>query len=47
MAWVGYLVTVGWFFLRPQRVPGTTATAPDPAAANAAVGTDRLPGAPS
>ena len=47
VAWVGYLVTVGWFFLRPQRVPGTTATAPDPAAANAAVGSDRLPGAPS
>jgi high-affinity iron transporter len=48
VAWVGYLVTVGWFFLRPQRVPGATATAPEPAAAGAGItGTDRLPGASS
>ena len=46
VAWVGYLVTVGWFFLRPQHVPGATATAPDPATAKATVaGSDRRPGA--
>jgi len=46
VAWVGYLVTVGWFFLRPPHVPGTTATAPDPAAAKTTVtGSDSRPGA--
>jgi high-affinity iron transporter len=46
VAWVGYLVTVGWLFLKPQRVPGATATAPDPtAAAGVVTGTDTRPGA--
>ena len=48
LAWSGYLVTVGWFFLRPPHVPGATATAPDPTATTAAVtGSDSCPGAPS
>jgi high-affinity iron transporter len=48
VAWFGYLVTVGWFFLRPPHVPGRTATAPDPAATTAPVtGSDSRPGASS
>jgi high-affinity iron transporter len=46
VAWFGYLVTVGWLFLRPQRVPGTTAIAPDPTAATGVIaGSDTRPGA--
>ncbi|MEO8477209.1 MAG: iron uptake transporter permease EfeU [Actinomycetota bacterium] len=45
VSWFGYLVTVGWFFLRPPAVPGASATAPDPTAAAAAVaGSDSRPG---
>ncbi len=46
VSWFGYLVSVGWFFLRPPAVPGSSATAPDPTATAAAVaGSDSRPGA--